>query len=145
MTLVNSLKFRFVFVNIMSSPKAQISFLPYRKKMCFLDVRPRLNMSQFDPLWEGAAFYKNVWKLTTFMTFINPKFSIFDQTQNISCNYFKNDRLRTPRVQLFWWHLPKRDFRPGTFEPYTWVWKGNKNKISIQNHLENPNHGIHGH
>ena len=28
------------------------------------------------------------------------------------------ERMRSPRVQTFWWHLSNRDSRPGEFQPY---------------------------
>ena len=33
------------------------------------------------------------------------------------------ERVRSPRVQTFWWHSSNRDVRPGEFQPYGTRWE----------------------
>ena len=73
-----------------------------------------LNFSQFSP--ENFDFFGT----PSYWYFLISSFpwQFLTRRKKTHAISIKNDRVRRPRVQTFWWHSSNRDSRPDTFQPY---------------------------
>ena len=73
-----------------------------------------LNFSQFSP--ENFDFFgtPSYW----YFLISSLPWQFLTRRKKTHAISIKNDRVRRPRVQTFWWHSSNRDSRPDTFQPY---------------------------